>query len=359
MQKKKRASIREVAKWASVSPATVSNVMNGRRPDNDEIAQRVKKAAEVLGYRPTRAAANLRSGTVPIVAALVPEIENPFFSSIVGNIEAIAGENGYELIVASSGEDEITEASRLNAMLAWQPAGLFVIPARDDFPNRKLVDSSGVPYVVIDRTSKSLVADTISVDNRSAGRMSMEHLLDVGCEKILIAASSLSTYNMHERCEGAREAALARGLRQDQIRIVEAGRSFPNATEVLGQYLSNDKRPDAILAMTNTLTLSALAATIANEIVIPEDLALVGFDDYEWMIARKTPITAMSQPIASMVQAAWRQLLHRIAGDDGLPIPVAFECELQARASSRGFRRKVQAGSENDVGTQIRGSPKH
>ena len=343
---------------ANVSPATVSNVMNGRRPDNDEIAQRVKKATEVLGYHPTRAAANLRSGKVPIIAVLVPEIENPFFSSVVGNVEALAGENGYEIIVASSGEDETTEASRLKAMLAWQPAGLFVIPTRDDFPSRKLVEASGVPYVVIDRTSKPLFADAVSVDNRSAGRLAVNHLVDIGCQRILIAASSLSTNNMHERCAGAQEAARARGLGKYQIQIFEAGTSHPNATEILVQYLSRDKRPDAILAMTNKLTLNALSATIANEIVIPEDLALVGFDDYEWMSARKTPITAISQPVISIVEAAWRQLSHRIAGDEGMPISVAFECELHERASTLGFHPSYSAISERDGTSRIRGSPK-
>lgn len=357
MKIRKKTSIREVAKLASVSPATVSNVMNGRRPDNDEIAQRVKKAAEVLGYSPSRAAANLRSGKVPIVAALVPEIDNPFFSSIVGNIEALAGENGYELIVASSSEDETTEASRLKAMLAWQPAGLFVIPTHDDFPSRKLIEESGVPYVVIDRTSKTLFADTVSVDNRSAGRFAVDHLLDIGCQKILIAASSLSLNNMQERCAGAQETAWARSLRQDQVRIVEAGSCYPDATEVLSQYLSSDKRPDAILAMTNTLTLSALSATIANEIVVPKDLALVGFDDYEWMSARKTPITAVSQPIVKITEAAWRQLSHRVLGDEGMPIPVTFECELHERASTLGFRPTDSVASKRSVNSDIRGSP--
>lgn len=359
MQNKKRASIREVAKWAKVSTATVSNVMNGRRSDNDEIAQRVKKAAEALGYHPTRAAANLRSGKVPIIAVLVPEIENPFFSSVVGNVEALAGENGYEIIVASSGEDETTEASRLKAMLAWQPAGLIVIPTRDDFPSQKLVEANGVPYVVVDRTSKTVFADTVSVDNRSAGRLAVDHLLDIGCQKILIAASSLSTHNMHERCAGAQETVRARGLRQDQVQIVEAGTSYPNATEVLGQHLSSDKRPDAILAMTSILTLSALSATIANEIGIPKDLALVGFDDYAWMSARKTPITAISQPIIEIVEAAWRQLSHRIAGDEGMPIPMAFECVLYERASTLGFHPSDSAISERDVTSRIRGSPKN
>ncbi|NNK16622.1 MAG: LacI family DNA-binding transcriptional regulator [Sulfitobacter sp.] len=342
---------------ASVSPATVSNVMNGRRPDDDEIAQRVKKAAEVLGYSPTRAAANLRSGKVPIVAALVPEIDNPFFSSIVGNIEALAGENGYELIVASSSEDETTEASRLKAMLAWQPAGLFVIPTHDDFLSRKLVEESEVPYVVIDRMASTLFADVVSVDNRAAGRLAADHLLDVGCQNILIAASSLSIHNMTERCAGAQEIAWARGLRQDQVRIVEAGSCHPDATEVLSQYLSSDKRPDAILAMTNKLTLSAVSAIIANEVAIPRDLALVGFDDYEWMSARKTPITAVSQPIVQIVEAAWRQLSQRIEGDEGMPIPVTFECGLHERASTLGFRPTDIVDSKRSVNSDIRGSP--
>ncbi len=354
---KKKISIREVAKRAKVSTATVSNVMNGRRSTDDEIARRVKKAAKALGYQPTRSAANLRSGKSPVVAVIVPEIDNPFFSAIVANIEVLAGEKGYELIVSSSGEDEDTELSRLRAMLAWQPSGLIAIPAEDEFANRQLAIESGVPYVIIDRTAESLVTDTVAVDNRQAGRKAFDHLAELGCERLLVVASSFEKHNIRERCAGVREAAEERGSATIKMEFVEAGYYYANAAELLTRRLARSPRPDAILATTNALTLSTLSAAIANDLAIPDEVALLGFDDYEWMIARKTAITTISQPITLMAQAAWSQIEARMSGDDSAPVSLVLECELIPRASTLDFRSICDPTADGPATTRIRGSP--
>lgn len=351
----KKISIHDVARRARVSPATVSNVMNRRRSTEDEIAKRVKKAVNDLGYQPHRAAANLRSGKAQIVAVLVPEIENPFFAEIVAAIECLARDDGFELIIGSSGEDEAVEASRLAAMLAWRPVGMIVIPADDAFANYRQIAAEGTPCVIVDRTSDRLIADTVSVNNRSAGAMALDHLAGLGCRKLLIAASSLKIHNMRERCEGARATATARDLHA--VDIVEAGPDYRVASEILRDRLAGPDRPDAVLAMTNVLTLSALSAAAALGISIPDDFALLGFDDYEWMLARKTPVTAVSQPTTEIVEAAWVRLTERMAGDDGAPQSICFDCQLTPRASTLGFGAGGLATEIAQDLVKIQGSP--
>ena len=141
----KTHSINDVAKLAGVSPATVSNVLTGRKPVSAKLAKKVEAAVKALDYRADPLASMLRSGEAKIVAVVVPDLDNPFFTSVVSAVEQCLGQEDYEVIVASSHGEELVERSRLKAILAWRPAGLIVIPCSDEFPGRELIDSSGDP----------------------------------------------------------------------------------------------------------------------------------------------------------------------------------------------------------------------
>ncbi|BCP55004.1 LacI family transcriptional regulator [Kaistia sp. 32K] len=327
----KPISIRDVAERAGVSPGTVSNVLNGSRPVNAALAQRVREAAEALGYQADRAAALLRTGKARIIAVLVPDLDNPFFTAVVSELEANLRDQGYELIVASSrGETEV-EQSRLAAMLAWRPAGLVVIPSSDEFPARALIEKANVPYVIADRITHDPAADTVSVDNEDAGAIGMRHLVENGHRDILIAASILRLANIRERCAGA--GAVAESLGLPPPTIVETGGDFGLASSRLAEWLGKNPAPTAILALTNFTTLGALSALAERGITIPGSISLVGFDDYAWMRARATPLTAIRQPIEEIGQAIWSRLKARIDGDTSPPAHIQLKCTLQARAS--------------------------
>ena len=139
----KTNSINDVARLAGVSPATVSNVLTGRKPVSAKLVKKVEAAVKALDYRADPRASMLRSGEAKIIAVLVPDLDNPFFTSVVSAVEQCLGPEAYEVIVASSHGEEEVEKSRLKAILAWRPAGLIVIPCSDDFPGRDLIESSG------------------------------------------------------------------------------------------------------------------------------------------------------------------------------------------------------------------------
>src|SRR5579871_1771894 len=183
------SSIKDVARMAAVSPATVSNVLTGRKPVSAELVRKVRTAVKALDYRADPRASMLRTGEAKIIAVLVPDLDNPFFTSVVSAVEQCVGPEAYEVIVASSHGQEQIEDSRLKAILAWRPAGLVVIPCTDEFPGRELIESSGSPYVVADRGTDNLSSDTVSVDNEDAGAIGAHHLIDLGHKDILIMAS--------------------------------------------------------------------------------------------------------------------------------------------------------------------------
>lgn len=349
MSKRKRPSIADVARLAKVSNGTVSNIFNQRRSTDDAIAIGVKKAAEKLGYEPNRAASLLRSGASRIVVAIVPDIQNPYFSAILAKLESLARHDGYDLIIGSSNDDESLEASRLSALLAWNPVGLIAIPCTDHFPGFGLIEDAGAHCIIVDRLGETVCADTVSIDNRGAGAAGANHLIDLGHTEIVVVATSLDIKNMRERIEGARVAAEARGI--DNIEIVEAGTGREESSEKLSSFFQHSRKHTGVLAMTNWLTLAVLSSTIKCGLDIPNDVSLVGFDDYEWMLARKTPITAFSQPTDDIANVAWERLKARINGDTAAPSNTSLEGTLQVRQST------APPGSPVSLATDITPGP--
>jgi LacI family transcriptional regulator len=274
----------------------------------------------------------LRSGEAKIIAILVPDLDNPFFTSVVSAVEQCLGPEAYEVIVASSHGEQEVEKSRLKAILAWRPAGLVVIPCSDDFPGREVIESSGTPYVIADRVTDNLNADTVSVDNEEAGAIGARHLIDLGHQDILIAASSLSLANIRQRCSGARQAMRVRGLPEPIV--VELGFGIDVASASLSRWFDENPPPTAIQALTNLTTLSVLATLAERSLRMPRDISLIGFDDYTWMCARATPLTTIFQPVREMSRALWDTLGARIKGDLSPARHILLPCELRVRAST-------------------------
>ena len=216
--------------------------------------------------------------------------------------------------------------------MAWRPAGLIIIPCSDDFPSRELIESSRTPYVIADRVTHDLSADTVSVDNEGAGAIAARHLMDLGHRNILIAASSLSLANIRRRCSGAAEALRSRGLAEPAI--AELGFSIDAASEKLSKWFDENPPPTAIQALTNFTTLSVLTALAERGLRMPHDISLIGFDDYAWMRARATPLTAIFQPVRDIGSALWDTLSARIKGGSSPVKHVLLPCELRVRAST-------------------------
>ena len=328
----KHNSINDVARMAGVSPATVSNVLTGRKRVSAKLVKKVEAAVKALDYRADPRASMLRSGEAKIIAVIVPDLDNAFFTSVVSAVEQCLGPEAYEVIVASSHGEEEVEKSRLKAILAWRPAGLIVIPCSDEFAGRQLIESSKTPYVIADRVTENLSSDTVSVDNEGAGAIGARHLIDLGHKDILVVASSLSLANIRQRCSGAAEALRSHGLPQPAI--AELGFSIDEASARLSKWFDENPRPTAIQALTNFTTLSALTAFAERSLRMPRDISLIGFDDYTWMRARATPLTAIFQPVREMGRALWETLNARIKGDISPAKHVVFPCEIRVRASS-------------------------
>lgn len=332
----RRSTIKDVATLAGVSIATVSNVFSGSKPVNAKLRARVEKAARDLSYQVDRAASQLRSGQTKVIGVLVPDLDDVFFTSLVSRLEVRAQQDGYDVIVASSRDDPALELSRLRALLGWRPSALVAVPCTDAVPVILADEAHRLPIVLADRVvTEGAIADTVTIDNREAGEIAARHLLAMGHRDIVIAASHLSVAPIRERIQGA-DAFLRRRTGRAAI-VVELGSNGERGAEHFANWLDRHARPTAVLALTNVITLAVLSAFAARRIDVPEDISIIGFDDYPWMSARKTALTAIRQPVDAMAQAIWERLLARIGGNAAAPQPVVLNTSLQVRDSVRNL----------------------
>lgn len=330
----RRITIREVAARAGVSIATVSNVFSGNKPVNADLRERVLKAAEELSYQVDRAASQLRSGQARVVGVLVPDLDDVFFTSLVSQLEVLAQKDGYDILVASSRDDLGLEQSRLRTLLAWRPSGLIAVPCSDAVPEALRNEVGRLPIVFADRVPpEGSIVDTVAIDNREAGEIAARHLLSKGHRDILVAASSLAISPIRERVRGACELIRSE-LGREPI-VVELGSNADRGAATFLHWLERNPQPSAVVALTNVTTLSTLSALARLRIDIPDPVSVVGFDDYPWMNARKTGLTAIRQPIAEIAEAAWRRLRARMTGDRTPPELCVLQASLQARDSVR------------------------
>jgi LacI family transcriptional regulator len=326
-------TIRDVARLAGVSTATVSNVFGGRKSVDPALAERVRIAAREIGYRVHRGASQLRSGRAKVIAMLVPSLEHPFFTSLIAAVERCTRGHGYEIIVGSANEDEHIEAARLAALLSWRPAGVIVVPASDGFASRHLLAEDRIPFVVVDRVADATDCDCVTIDNHGAGALAASHLLQLGHRALLVAVSSLALANIRERCAGI--AGIIEATPGARMDVIELGMSFESGVPRVQHHIRAAGLPRAAIALTSGTTLALLAALSDAGARLLDDVSLVGFDDYAWMEAYNPPITAVRQPVDRIGAEAWRCLSARIAGDVTQPCRLELAAELEIRRSTR------------------------
>lgn len=339
---RKRATLKEVAARAGVSIATVSNVFTGVKPVNDDLRARVEKAARELSYQVDRAASQLRSGRARVVGVLVPDLDDTFFTSLISRIEVMALKDGYDVIVASSRDDKALEESRLQTLLGWRPSGVIAVPCSDQVSPILSREVGRLPMVLVDRViTGGAIADTVTIDNFEAGEIAARYLIEIGHTEIVMAASDLDVAPIRERVRGA-AAVAKRSLGRDVVSIA-LGSNAERGAELFSHWLERHSLPSAVVALTNVTTLAVLTALARQRVDVPEQVSIIGFDDYPWMSARKTALTAIRQPVDEIARVAWERLQMRMNGDMSPPYASVLNTSLQVRESTRKITPPAQA----------------
>lgn len=321
-------TIKDVAKLAGVSIATVSNVLSGGRYVSPGLRGAVLGAVRTLGYVPNGVAQSLRSRRTQTLGLIVPDITNPFFSGLVGAIERSAREKGYQVLLSSAEENPDLEFDLALALASRQVDGLIVIPTQD---SPEYLPRLGLPIVLLDRVGGRDGFDRVGVDNAQAAHKGTEFLLSQGHRKILLLVSTLELSNIRERFEGYQQALEGANIRYDPELVIACGRELASVPAALGAIRNH--HPTAIFAATNRLSLVGVQAIRELGLAFPGEISLLGFDDFEWSTLLEPYLTTVVQPLEALGTAACELLVERLRDPRRPPQTVLLPCDLAVRQS--------------------------
>ena len=327
-------TIKDVAKRAGVSSATVSRVLADKPYTSSEAKRRVLNAVEALGYRPNRTARSLRARRSSVVGLIVSDIQNPFFNAVVRAVEDTVYGHGYGVFLCNSDEDAHREQLYLDLFLDEQVAGVILTPTRDDAKAYEALLSAEIPLTVIDRHVAALEVDTVVTNNAEAASDVVEQLIRGGHERIGAIFSDLSISTGRERLEGYKNALRKANLPFDPS-LVRFGRPVhSDGYQLVGELLRESATFTALFTGSKLLTLGALHYLYEYDANLFDKLALGAFDTLDWLPNQPEMIVA-EQPAYTLGETAAQLLLGRIGDSGKAPEHVVLSSSISHIGSSR------------------------
>jgi LacI family transcriptional regulator len=330
------ATMKDVAREAGVSSATVSRVLNDDNLVTDGVRERVLAAVSELGYRPNRIARSLRRQTSETIGVVVSDIENPHFTRAVRAIEDAAYSRGYRVILCNTDETPEKQRAYLDVLADEQVVGVILVPADPADPTITRLLDLKIPIVAFDRVADDERADAVFADNAQAARLATEHLLNLGRRNVGFIAGRSEIQTGAERLRGYREAVETRGL---DIIVGEGAFRLEPSRKATRQMVQEHPELDGIVVANNLMAIGTLQALREAGRRIPDDVAVVGIDDPPWAGLVHPPMTTLAQPTQQMANSAFDLLIDRITNRRTRSRFVIFNFELNVRESS-GVGRK-------------------
>jgi LacI family transcriptional regulator len=331
--------MREVAAAAAVSVGTVSNVLNSPDKVAPATVARVQAAIDRLGFVRNDAARQLKAGRSRSVGLVVLDVGNPFFTDIARAAEHRAGEYNLTLFLGTSDDDPRRERAYIDAFDEQRVYGLLVSPIGDDLTRLMTMRGRGTPVVLVDRDGSGTPFDSVAVDDVAGGRLAVQHLLDIGRRRIAVVSGPTELRQVRDRLRGA-EAAIAE-VPDAQLEVIETPAMTVLDGRAAGEKLRDrpaDRRPDAVFCANDLMALGVLQAlTLIGGVRVPDDIALIGFDDIDFVRSAVVPLSSISQPTRSIGTTAIDLLTAAVEGAaERVPQHVLFQPELVVRASTSG-----------------------
>ena len=331
-------SIREVAARAGVSVATVSNVLN--RPDIVASAtrDRVNAAITELGFVRNESARQLRAGRSRTIGLVVLDVANPFFTDLARGVEDEANRAGLAVILCNSDDAQPKEQRYLELLEEHRVAGVLITPVAGVSAQLARLQQRGTPVVLVDSRSASRGQCSAAVDDVLGGDLALSHLLDAGHRRILFVGGPRAIRQVTDRYEGALRAVSRAGLRPEDLRVLDVGALNVAAGQQAGAEIAALRaadRPTAVFCSNDLIALGVLQEMTKHRIRVPEDIAIVGYDDIDFAAAAAVPLTSVRQPRQQLGRSAARMLLEEASADEThRHHQVIFEPELVVRHST-------------------------
>jgi len=328
------ATIRDVAERAGVSPITVSRVINDSGYVSDETRREVEAAIEELNYVPNILARSLRSKRTHTLALVITDVTNPFWTTIARGVEDKAVENGFSVILCNTDEDPEKEQSYLEVLLQKRVDGVIIAPVTSHGANLHSLSRLGVPYVVIDRRVEGMDTDLVTGDSVGGAYELTKHLIELGHRRIGIIAGPEQVSTADDRLAGYLKALEEFDIPVDEALIKRGQFNQEAGYELTKKLLELEEWPTALFAGNNFIAIGALTALWELEVRVPDEMALVTFDEIPHLSAVYPFLTVAAQPAYDMGNIATELLLERLDGRREENREVVLPTRLILRQSS-------------------------
>ena len=329
-------SMRDVARLAGVSVSTVSNVVNKPAGVDPALAARVTDAIDKLGFVRNDAARQLRTGRSETLGLVVLNLSNPFFADMATGVEEAAKAAGYSVLLATSSASVDGESGALDLFERHRVDGVLVASAADVLDRLDRLRQRGIPAVLIDSVDDRGLFSSVSADDVTGGRLAAAHLIDTGRTRLLFVGGTRTRAQMRDRLAGCQEAVSAAS--EVTLEVLFCGSLTAELGLSIGAELAarpDAYRPDAVFAANDMLALGLIQGLVGGGLRVPEDVAVIGYDDIVFAAAAGVPLSSVRQPSRDMGKKAAAALIEQLRNPDGYrPVAVSFEPALVVRGSS-------------------------
>ena len=337
--KRHAAGVKAVAAAAGVSLGTVSNVLNRPEVVSPLTRAKVEAAMASLGFVRNESARQLRAGSSRILAYLMLDAGNPFFTDVAKGVEEAARAAGLSVFLCNSNEDVDREADYLDLLEQQRVQGILITPIDQNSSRLRKLPSRGTPVVVVDRAIDDGEHCSVAVNDVLGGELAIAHLLELGHERIAYVGGPNTIGQVIDRRDGARSALRKAGKPPENLIELTTGALTVAEGRGAGQRLAGlpaARRPTAAFCANDLLALGLLQQCVSLGLRVPEDLAIVGYDDIEFAEAAAVPLTSVRQPRQLLGRTAAELLLDESSNPDHEHQRVTFTPELVVRTSTRG-----------------------
>ncbi len=315
MKKQIDTTLESISKQLDVSISTVSRVLNGKSKKyriSKKTTDLILKTAQQLDYIPNQLARGLRLKTTNTIGLIIPDIANPFFAKIASLIEKSARDNGFSVIISDSEEKTEVEISSLQTLTSRKIDGIIISPVGGQSKHLASIKNRNIPIVTIDRQCLDLELPFVGSDNFKGAFTAVNYLVKNGHTRIAIIQGIKNTSVNIDRVNGYIEALKENGISVDKSLIVGENFGEGNGYVEASLLLNIGKRPTAIFATGNLISLGALRAIYEKRLRIPEDISIISFDDQPYSSYLATPMTTVAQPNHEIASIAFRLLMDCI-----------------------------------------------
>jgi LacI family repressor for deo operon, udp, cdd, tsx, nupC, and nupG len=309
-------SIKDVARLAGVSIATVSRCINDPDRVREPTRKRVQKAIAATGYSPNTLAQSFRRGKTHIIMVVLPSVGDPFFTEVMHGIRVIASRRGYSLLINETQFNTMTEDEIGAMVVSRQVDGIVLLASMSPFGTRVLSSNSrrALPIVIGCETVSLDLENfpSVHIDNRAAAREATGHLLSLGHRDIALIYGTSDSLLTRDREQGYREAMEQAGIKVDENRVLEGRMSLEGAIEATRTLLREEPRPTAIFCANDEMAVGCMHAVKQAGLRIPQDISVLGFDDNRYARFMDPPLTTIRQPAQAIGERVMRRLLREI-----------------------------------------------